>query len=71
MSDCEHGAILSPNVVRRELFKLFYKEDQFNINEKADAAEAYSTIMSLIHASFLPGEKEGRQAIPIDTICSP
>jgi len=28
--------------IRRELFKLFYLIDSFNINEKADAAEALS-----------------------------
>lgn len=38
-------------LIRRELFKLYYLSDLFNINEKADAAEALAHILSLLHAS--------------------
>lgn len=38
-------------LMRRELFKLYYLSDLFNINEKADAAEALAHILSLLHAS--------------------
>jgi len=38
--------------IRRELFKLFYNEELFNLNEKADASEALTTVLSILHASL-------------------
>ena len=50
-------AHFTPIIIRRELYKLFYLEnDLFNLNEKADASEAFTTILSLIHASLTPGQ---------------
>lgn len=45
--------VLSPINVRRELFKLFYlqKEGLFDLNQKADAAEALMNILSILHCS--------------------
>jgi len=45
--------ILRMNEVRRELFKLFYKESLFNLNQKADAGEAFACILKVIHAFFV------------------
>ena len=36
--------------VRRELFKLFYLTNEFVLNMKADAFEAFDHILSLIHS---------------------
>ena len=36
--------------VRRELFKLFYLSNEFVLNMKADAFEAFDHILSLIHS---------------------
>ena len=44
--------MFTPVIIRRELFKLFYTTDLFNLNEKADSAEALSAILSLLHASM-------------------
>jgi predicted site-specific integrase-resolvase len=69
---------LSPIIIRRELFKLFYLESDsnaFGLNEKADASEAFSTIISILHASCckLKGEKkiEGRSVLNLDEKCEP
>jgi len=35
--------------VRRELFKLYYLEGEFVLNTKADAFEAFDTILQLVH----------------------
>jgi hypothetical protein len=53
---------------------LFYLEDTFNLNEKADAAEAFLTILSLLHASNAPnlGQKansEGILRLDLDEEC--
>lgn len=42
----------TPIVLRRELFKLFYLSDLFNLNEKADASEAYHHLLEVLHASM-------------------
>jgi hypothetical protein len=35
--------------IRRELFKLFYDQGEFILNQKADASEALDHILGLIH----------------------
>ena len=41
---------LDPKGVRRELFKLYYRQNEFVIHEKADASEALDKILGLLHA---------------------
>ena len=41
--------VLSSLEVRRELYKLFYDKNEFAINSKADAHEAFDNILGLIH----------------------
>ena len=36
--------------VRAELYKLFYLDNEFELNNKADAYEAFDHMVSLIHA---------------------
>ena len=46
--------VLTPIIIRKELFKLFYLSDLYNLNEKADSSEAFTTVLSLIHSSMCP-----------------
>ena len=41
--------IVNSNKVRAELFKLNYDRNQFALNEKVDAFEAFNQILSIIH----------------------
>lgn len=43
----------SSSYIRRELFKLFYLQNTFNLNEMADAAEAYTHMLELLHANSI------------------
>ena len=62
-------------VIRRELFKLYYLSNLFNLNEKADAAEALAHILSLLHASYCrhygckPSEDKQKWEIDYDIPC--
>ena len=40
---------LSSNNMRKELFKLFYNIDEFQINSKADAFEALDKLLGVLH----------------------
>lgn len=39
--------------LRINLFKIFYLEQIFNLNEKADASEAFTKILELLHGYYL------------------
>ena len=41
---------LSSVEVRREMFKLFYKFEAFDLNQKADSFEAYDFLLTCIHS---------------------
>ena len=41
---------LESNDVRRELFKLFYKQEAFDLNLKADSFEAFDFLLTSIHS---------------------
>lgn len=43
----------SLNSVRRELFKVFYPDPFFELNQKGDASEAFSVILKLFHQMYL------------------
>ena len=58
-----------PIIIRRELFKLFYLEDLFNVNEKADAAEAFCHILSIIHASCTKTQGMKGTELDVDIKC--
>ena len=52
--------VLSSNNARREMSKLFYTQEKFDLNLKADAFEAYDQILTCIssyirHAKVHPG----------------
>jgi hypothetical protein len=50
--DSQNGSVvpvLSSLEVRRELYKLFYDKNEFAINSKADAHEAFDNILGLVH----------------------
>ncbi len=38
--------------MRREFFKIYYLSNNFNLNEKADASEAFSSFLSLLHLAY-------------------
>lgn len=68
---------ISPVPIRRELFKLYYLSDLFNLNEKSDAAEALAHVLSLLHASQCDNlgcipfdEKNEHWKIDFDASCS-
>ena len=42
--------VLSSNIARREMSKLFYTQEKFDLNLKADAFEAYDQILTCIHS---------------------
>lgn len=39
----------STNIIRKELFKLFYNTGEFTLHAKADASETFDLILRLIH----------------------
>lgn len=41
--------ILESIQIRRELFKYYYPNSNFELNQKADAFEAFDTILTLTH----------------------
>ena len=49
--------VLPSSEVRRELFKLHYGQDVFDLNLKADAFEAYDFLLTCIH-SWIRGSEE-------------
>ena len=62
------------NVLRRELFKIFYKENLFNLNSKADSAEAFSTILKMMHMIYTDPKLRGKAKDfdgEMDTKCTP
>lgn len=61
----------NPIDVRKELYKLFYSENTFNLNEMADASEAFSNIVSILRSWSAPnkGQKkdaEGKDQLDLD-----
>jgi len=48
--DSSSVKVHDPSALRRELFKLSYKRENFVLNEKADAFEAFDQILGLMHA---------------------
>ena len=72
--DTQELLVLDPTFVRRELFKLYYTNGEFCLNQKADAAEAFQTILELIHASLSKnmGQKPGESGeLYFDDRCNP
>jgi len=51
--------IVTANIeIRRELFKLFYIEQTFDLSDKGDAQEALMRIYQLIHSCFITSEEK-------------
>jgi hypothetical protein len=45
--------ILSMNLVRAELYKLYYYDSLFDLNVKGDAAEFLTTLLKILHSCYI------------------
>ena len=55
--------------VRRELFKLFYLSNKYNLNDMSDANEALENILNLLHAHLVGVDIASEQ--DSDKLCKP
>ena len=61
MPENEEVGLCDPNQIRRELFKLEYLRDEFNLYGKADTSEAIDKILTAIHYCISENRQENNE----------